>query len=248
LQRDRAEAALRRQLVVPDAQTFTIAVPDSIPNVAVDPDLAVSEALRNASAMQQNSLDETFAKQEITTAKLNNRFNATLQASVGFNQTANAFGQAYQSPLGKQALQLGINMPMIQWGAGHAQVEAAKADMQRIQSNNKSRRDQLVEDARFSALQLQQAQRNVVLAAKADTVSAKQFEVARNRYTIGKISNTDLYNAQNDKDQAVLSYVQALRSYWTSYYHLRRATLYDFATKTELADVRDANSINKITK
>ncbi|HXT16008.1 MAG TPA: TolC family protein [Gemmatimonadaceae bacterium] len=241
LQRDRAEAALRRQLVVPDGQRFTIAVPDSIPNVAVDPDLAVSEALRNASAMQQNTLDETFAKQEITTAKLNNRFNATLQASVGFNQTANAFGQAYQSPLGKQALQLGVNMPMMQWGAGHAQVEAAKADMQRIQSNNKSRRDQLVEDARFSALQLQQAQRNVVLAAKADTVSAKQFEVARNRYTIGKISNTDLYNAQNDKDQAVLSYVQALRSYWTSYYHLRRATLYDFATKSELADVRDTN-------
>jgi outer membrane protein TolC len=88
-------------------------------------------------------------------------------------------------------------------------------------------------------LQLQQAQRNLVLAAKADTVSEKQFEVARNRYIIGKISNTDLYNAQNDKDAAVLSYVQALRSYWTSYYHLRRATLYDFATKQELADVRD---------
>jgi outer membrane protein TolC len=127
-------------------------------------------------------------------------------------------------------------MPMIQWGAGHAQVEAAEADQQRVEANNKARRDALAEDARFSVLQLQQAQRNLLLAAKADTVSEKQFEVARNRYIIGKISNTDLYNAQNDKDQALLAYVQALRSYWTSYYHLRRVTLYDFATKQELSD------------
>jgi outer membrane protein TolC len=87
-------------------------------------------------------------------------------------------------------------------------------------------------------LQLSQAQRNVVLAAKADTVSIKQFEVARNRYTTGKISNTDLYNAQSDKDNSLILYVQALRNYWNAYYHLRRATLYDFATKQELADER----------
>jgi outer membrane protein TolC len=236
IQRDRAEAALRRQIVYPDGQPVAIVPPDAIPTIDADPDVAVREALRNASAMQQNVYDETQAKRGVTTARLNNRFNASLQASVGFNQTANVLGQAYQSPLGKQSATLGISMPMIQWGAGHAQVEAAEADQQRVEANNKARRDALAKDARFSVLQLQQAQRNLLLAAKADTVSEKQFDVARNRYIIGKISNTDLYNAQNDKDQALLAYVQALRSYWTSYYHLRRVTLYDFATKQELAD------------
>jgi outer membrane protein TolC len=239
LQRDRSEAALRRQLVYPDSRPLTIVTPDSIPLIEADADIAVREALRNGSGIQLNELDNIAAQEGITTARLNNRFNATLNASVGFNQTASAFGRSYQSPLGKQSLALGVNMPMLQWGAGHAAVEAAKADQERVNANNKARRDVLAEDARFSVLQLQQAQRNLVLAAKADTVSAKQFEVARNRYIIGKISNTDLYNAQNDKDAAVLAYVQALRSYWTSYYHLRRATLYDFATKQELSDLRD---------
>jgi hypothetical protein len=32
--------------------------------------------------------------------------------------------------------------------------------------------------------------------------------------------------------------VQALRNYWIAYYHLRRATLYDFSSKQELADER----------
>ena len=239
LQRDRSEAALRRQLVYPDARPLTIVTPDSIPFVEADAETAVREALRNSSAIQANEYDNINVQQELTAARLNNRFNATLQASVGFNQTASAFGRSYQSPLGKQSLALGVNMPMVQWGAGHAAVDAAKADQQRVAANNKARHDALAEDARFSVLQLQQAQRNLLLAAKADTVSAKQFEVARNRYIIGKISNTDLYNAQNDKDAAVLAYVQALRTYWTSYYHLRRATLYDFAAKQELSDVRD---------
>jgi outer membrane protein TolC len=239
LQRDRAEAALRRQVVYPDGQAFAIVTPDSIPNIDADPDVAEREALKNASAIEQNTYDETNARRGITTAKLNSRFNATLAASVGFNQTSPALGQAYQNPLGTQTLTLGINMPMIQWGAGRAQVEAARADERRVEANNKARRDALVEDARFSVLQLQQAQRNVVLSAKADTVAEKQFEVARNRYIIGKISNTDLYTAQDQKDQALLAYVQSLRNYWTAYYHLRRATLYDFATNQELADVRE---------
>jgi outer membrane protein TolC len=170
---------------------------------------------------------------------LNNRFNASIAASVGFNQTAPVFGQAYQSPLGKQQLQVGVNMPMVQWGAGRSDVEAAKADEIRVAANNKSRRDALVEDARFSVLQLQQAQRNVILAAKADTVAAKQFEVAKNRYIIGKIAILDLYNAQTEKDAAVIARVQSLRTYWTAYYHLRRVSLYDFAKKQEMSELRD---------
>ena len=238
LARDRAEAALRRILDYPDGQPLDIAAPDSIPTIDVDPDLAVREALKNSSTMEQSTLDQVQVKREINAAKLNSGFNASIRATLGFNQTASAFGAAYQSPMGRQSLTVGLNMPMIQWGAGRADVQAARADDQRVAANIKSRREALTEDARFSALQLQQAQRNVVLAAKADTVSAKQFEVARNRYTVGKVSNTDLYNAQNDKDASVLAHVQALRNYWTAYYHLRRVTLYDFATKQELADVK----------
>jgi outer membrane protein TolC len=78
----------------------------------------------------------------------------------------------------------------------------------------------------------------VVISAKADTVAAKQFEVARNRYTIGKIAMLDLFSAQQEKDNAVIARVQALRGYWTAFYHLRRVTLYDFATKQEMSDAR----------
>ena len=236
LNRARAEAALRRIIAYPAGQPLTIVTPDSIPTIDADPELAVAEALKNSSSTRQNELDDVATKRGIAYARASNRFNASVLASVGFNQTASAFGQSYQSPLGKQALTVGLNFPMLQWGAGHADLEAARANDERVGANNRMRRDALMEEARFSALALQQAQRNVLISAKADTVAGKQFEVARNRYIIGKIANDALYLAQGEKDAAVLANVQALRNYWMSYYHLRRVTVYDFARKAELTD------------
>jgi len=84
------------------------------------------------------------------------------------------------------------------------------------------------QDARFAALQFTQSRRQLALSAKADTVAGKRFEVAKNRYVIGKIDIGDLYIAQSEKDAALLAYVQSLRGAWLAYYRLRRLTLYGF--------------------
>ncbi len=218
LARDRAEAALRRMLNVPRGP----GADDR--HARLDPDRrGRSGPRRQGGAARTRASIGAVAARRCERARArsrsrssNNGFNASVPATRGFNQTASAFGEAYQSPLGTPVADSSAStLPMVQWGAGHADVEAAQGRRSaRVATNNKTRRDALAEDARFSVLAASQAQRNVVLAAKADTVSVKQFEVARNRYIIGKISNTDLYNAQSDKDNAVLAYVQALRNYW----------------------------------
>jgi outer membrane protein TolC len=125
-------------------------------------------------------------------------------------------------------------MPFFQWGGGRADVQAARAEQARVSSTTRQRQEQLVEDARYAALQLTQSMRLLTISAKADTVASKRFEVAKNRYVIGKIGISDLFIAQNEKNQALTAYIQALRGFWTGYYRLRRVTLYDFAQKAEL--------------
>ena len=85
---------------------------------------------------------------------------------------------------------------------------------ERVGGERARRREQLTQDAHFAALQLAQARRQLALAAKADTVATKRFEVANNRYVIGRIGIDNLYIAQSEKDQALQQYVQALRGYW----------------------------------
>jgi outer membrane protein TolC len=234
LERDRSESALRRLINVRGPDTLVVVTPEDVPTVEVDPELAVREAVKNASVMEQNALDSVNARRVETAARLNNGLGASLQASYGMNQTSNLFGLAYASPLPRQTLQLQVNMPLFQWGGGRADVEAARASEAEIASAARAKTEQLMEDARYAALELTQSQRMLTIAAKADTVAQKRFEVAKARYVIGKIGVSDLYIAQNEKDQALDAYVQALRSFWANYYRLRRVTLYDFAQKTEL--------------
>ena len=234
LERDRTESALRRLINVHGMDTLVVVPPQEVPTVDVDPELAVSQALRHASVIEQTALDSVNARRAETEARLRNGFGASIQASYGMNQTSNLFGLAYTSPLPQQRFLMQVNMPLFQWGGGRADVQEARAFQAQAASNSRARREQLVEDARYAALQLTQSQRMLVIAAKADTVAQKRFEVAKNRYVIGKIGVSDLYIAQNEKDQALESYVQALRNYWTNYYRLRRVTLYDFLEKSEL--------------
>ena len=53
-------------------------------------------------------------------------------------------------------------------------------------------------------------------------------------YVIGKIGIDNLYQAQNEKDQAVNGYVEGLRRYWTAFYRVRRLTLFDFVENREI--------------
>jgi outer membrane protein TolC len=149
-------------------------------------------------------------------------------ASYGFNATAPEASQVYSNLTNAQQLAVSVSLPLWQWGAHSEGVQAARADQERTASLAQSTLQQTAQDAHFAALQLSQARRNLALSLKADTVAGKRFDVALNRYIIGRIAIDNLYLAQSEKDQAVTQAVQSLRGYWQAYFRLRRVTLFDF--------------------
>lgn len=225
---DRTLAAMRLQLNLPAGAPLDLMVTSDIPNVKTDTTVAVERALRNRAQMTQQELQAVQAKRRVTEARLNDGLGATLQASVGYNQSASDFDLAYRDLRNAQRFSLAVSMPLVQWGARSANIQAARADESRVEANRRLNREVLIQDAHFAALQLDLARSQIDLAAKADTVANKRFEVAKNRYVIGRIQIDNLYIAQSEKDQAVQQYLQSLRGYWQAYYRLRRATLYDF--------------------
>jgi outer membrane protein TolC len=186
------------------------------------------EALKNTADMRNLDLQEVQNKRRVSEARRNTAFNATVTAGVGFNQSSQNFDAVYRDPLQSQNFSVGVQVPVVTWGGRKAQIEAARADQQRTASDARLSREQRAQDAIYAALGVEQAARQLANAAKADTVGAKRFEVARNRYSIGRIDINNLFIAQQEKDQALVAYVDALRGYWSAYYQLRRLTLYDF--------------------
>ncbi len=228
LEHDRALAALRLALNVPENTPLEITVTSSVPDFAADTTLAVTQALRNLSSVRALDLQEATARQSVSQARFNGLPGATLNASYGYNATGGAMNDVYRNLQQAQQFSLNLQVPLITWGARSGDMQAAKAELMRVQNTTRISREQARQEAHFAVLQVSLARRQLAIAAKADTVAQKRFEVAYNRYVIGRIDVDQLYLAQNAKDQALLSYVQSLRGYWQAHYRLRRVTLYDF--------------------
>jgi outer membrane protein TolC len=167
-------------------------------------------------------------RRRITEARLASGIGASVSASYGFNATGPERRLVYQDLLEARQFSMAVQIPLWQWGARGEGVRAAEAERDRATSLGQSTMEQTAQEAHFAALQLSQARRNLALSAKADTVAGKRFEVALNRYVIGRIAIDNLYLAQSEKDQALNQFVQSLRGYWQAYYRLRRLTLFDF--------------------
>lgn len=234
LEQDRAMAALRLALNLPATQPLEIVVDTSVPEFEADTARAVAEALRNRASVSDVALQEVQARRRVTEAKLATGIGATVQASYGYNATGPEASLAYENLQEARTFALSVSVPLLQWGARKESVRAAEADQERVVTLGRSTLEQTAQDAHFAALQLSQARRNLALSAKGDTVAAKRFEVALNRYVIGRIPIDNLYVAQTEKDQALNQFVQALRGYWQAYYRLRRLTLYDFAAGQQI--------------
>jgi outer membrane protein TolC len=225
---ERSLAALRIALHLPADAALAVVAPEQTPAFEPDTAVAVAEALRNRATVSSVELQQVQAERRVTEAGLNNGFGAVLQASYGFNATGGALSGAYENLLEAQRLTLSVQVPLIQWGARRNEVGAARMDREAVAQASRATLDRTAHEARFAALQLSQTRRALALSAKADTVAQKRFEVAYNRYGIGRISIDNLFIAQREKDQARQQYVQALRGYWDAYYRLRQVTLYDF--------------------
>jgi len=225
---ERAVAELRLALGLAADRPLEVAVTAAVPDLEPDTAQAVAEAMRNASAVSAAALADVQARRSVTQAQLADGIGATLQASYGYNQSAPSMRLAYQNLLEARTFTLGVQLPLWQWGAHGAGVRAAEADRARVTDQSAVTLEQLALDAKFAALELSQARRNVALLTVSDSVAAKRFEVAYNRYVIGKITIDNLYIAQSEKDAALVQMVGGLGDYWLAYYRLRRVTLFDF--------------------
>ncbi|WP_456430049.1 TolC family protein [Rhodocaloribacter sp.] len=226
---ERALQNLKLGLGLPYDTEVRLVPPVEVPvELRIDPEAAVLQARRHRAVFLDLELQVLEARRDLARAKGSRGLAADLTASFGLNQSAGSLSSAYGSLLSRQTFSLGFEVPLFRWGRGKADVEVALANLKHAKQSVRIQRDELEQEVYFEAVQLRQLQGQTRIAAKADTVAARRFEVARNRYLIGKISITDLFNAQREKDNARQAYIRTLRQFWISYYRLRQLTLFDF--------------------
>lgn len=201
-----------------------------------NPSIALNEALENTSSGQAFSRRMLEAESMLSRAKADGRFDAQLYATFGLSQTSAKFGEVYNNPLDEERLSIGLSIPLLDWGQAKGKIRMAESNLELIRTSISQEKTDFEQNLFIKVMQFNMQKNQLLIAAKSDTVAQKRFDVTQKRYMIGKVNDVlELNNAQIDNDNAKIGYYQALKNYWSSYFELRRLTLYDFEHGRKIA-------------
>jgi len=219
-------------LRIKNNQAIALIPPTKTDYFIVPAQTAIEQAKDNTSmgiAFQRRILE---AESQINQAKMDGRFDADIFAMFGLTQTSDNLPDAYKNPLDEERVTIGLTVPILDWGKARGKIKLAESNMDLVQTAVDQDKIDFEQNIFIEAMQFNMQEKQLLIAAKSDTVAQKRYNVTQKRYMIGKVNDIlELTNAQIDNDNSKMGYYRALRTYWVSYYQIRKLTLYDFERK-----------------
>ncbi len=130
---------------------------------------------------------------------------------------------------------LGIKVPILDWGVARGKIKMAESNLELVKTSIEQEKIDFEQNIFIDIMQFNMQEKQLYIAAKADTVAKKRYDVTQRRYMIGKVNDIlDLNQAQIDYDNSRKGYYQTLKTFWTSYFGLRKLTLYDFESDSRI--------------
>ncbi|TVR76927.1 MAG: TolC family protein [Saprospirales bacterium] len=239
---DIAMEQLRDFLGIQTEVFFKFELPEDIPDMTVDPDIALEQARNNRSRIISFQRRLLESKSEVERAKGGTGLDIQITGSVGFSQTADNLTGAYRNLIDQEQLSIGIVFPIADWGKTRSRREIARSQLELEQMRISREKVNFERDILIKVQQYQQILQQLELSRKALEITDKGLEITRNRYLIGKIGTLELNESLRQRENARISYINSLRSYWQIYYDLRGLTLYDFEVNQSLVQNPDLNT------
>ena len=228
---------LRSFLALSEEEELEPILPEMLPSVLVDYQDALNKALTNNSFAHNIRRRQLEADYEVARAKGNLR-QMTLFAQVGFTGTDQEMRGAYDPLKDNQIVEVGVSIPLLDWGKRKGQVKVAKSNREVIQSRLRQESMNFNQDLFILVEQFNNQRAQLEIANEADQIAQQRYKTNVETFMIGRISTLDLNDAQMSKDQARQKHISELFYYWYYYYQLRSLTLWDFEKNSNIdADI-----------
>lgn len=200
-----------------------------LPSRPHDMDIPVDQALTLARENNPKFLEvrqEVLeAEQQVDKTKKETLFNASLNASIGFNQVATQFKEVYKNPLQQDLVSISISIPLIDWGVRKGKYNIAKSNLNVTQISARQTEVTLEEDVIMTVGDFNVQQNLIASAEEALDIAIMAYNETKQRFMIGKADINSLTLSLNRQQEAQRNYITALQNYWLSYYKIRKLHL-----------------------
>lgn len=176
------------------------------------------------------------ASRDVSQAKAD-RWNATLFVSFGMSGQEDRFAQAFNSNnwRNNQVVNVGIKIPILDWGKSKGKVKIAEAN--REVENSKIEKEQIDfnQNVYLRVQNFNSQSKQLELAKETDIIAQQRYNTSIEAFVLGKIDVLNLNDSQSSKDEARRNYIEQMYLLWSYYYQIRSLTLYDFLDNKEIS-------------
>lgn len=233
---------LSNYLHIENSENVDVIIPEGEPNVLVDKDKAVRQALENNPIFLEQQESILSGEQALEQAIKNARFSATFSASVGYNKASDNFANAYSNPLRQDVISVGLSVPIVDWGVRKGKVNVAKRNLEAVRITAQQGILSFRQDVMSAVDEYKLRREQVKFASEARDIANQALEKSKKLFQIGKADVNVVNTTISKQMEAESNFVSALSNLWICYYTLRKLTLYDFEySKTISTRFEDIN-------
>lgn len=236
ISRKRAMSALATFLNMDRNSYIEVDLPARPRHIDIPADRAIVLAHENNPKYVEQRQNVLEAEREVDRTKKEARFNASFNASMGFNQVADNISAAYRNMLQQDLVSFTVSIPLVDWGVRKGKYNMAKNNLNVVKIAARQEEISLEEDVMMTVSDFSVQQDMIASAEEALDLADLAYDQTRRRFIIGKADINSLTLALNRQQEARKNYIQALQNYWLNYYKIRKLTLHDFESGMSLAD------------
>ena len=211
-----AVANLNNAMGVPDAPGYEVEDNLSFKKYGITFDDAVSKAYQNRPDLKSIIAKKQAAESSIELAKKD--YYPVLTGTAGYDYAGNAFPLERGWNIGAT-----FSFPLFSGFLTKYQVEEAKANLNVLNANEESLRQNIFLEVQQAYLNLKEAEDSIPTAELTVQQAQENFEIANGRYAAGVGNPIEVTDAEVSLLNAKLSYIQALYNYKVSQASLEKA-------------------------
>ena len=221
-------------LRVSDYSQAELVPPYHVPDMLLNVEDVLRKAISNSSHTLEQKQEMLKAERALAQAKAGRGLQLTLRGEVGFTKTAHSFGRAYQRLNDNEIVGLTLSLPIFDWGVSKGKVRMAQAELDLAKTKNEQGHLDYMQELRRKVMMFNTQPAQCRDALRAQEIAEERYGITKKRFETGAVSVTELNTAQQELESAKTQYIALLQTFWTDYFSLQKATLYDWINRSDI--------------
>ena len=206
-----------------------------IPDITLDYDDVLARALENSSFNLSQEISYINTERNVAQAKANRGISASVNARFGLSGSADTFNDTFVQLKDQEVVGVSLTIPILDWGLARGRVRMAEANALTTRNSLEQSMIDYRQNLFTQVMQFNDQHSRCEISKRAAELAEDSYQLALMSFGNGSMDMTKLDQIKQKRDSALSSYLTNVASFWSSYFGIRKATLFDYISGTDIS-------------